>query len=355
MGPTRRSILAGGLASGLIPAPPDPPRDPGAFARLIADLSAPETGPSADNLVSNEDSYPRVAGDLDRLAPPGSVYLGVGPDQNFTHIAHARPSTAFILDFRRRNALLHLVHKALFSLSPDRAAYLSRLTARSPITPLPRDPTAADLVAAFGPATLDRAALARTIADVWAFLKPTGALADADAASLATIQSKLAGPGLDARFLALRMYPTLSRLMTTPDRSGRPAHFLASEALYRTVQALHRNDRVVPLVGDFAGPAPLPRLADWLRSRSLSVGVLYVSDVEFFLLRSGTFAGYVANLSRLPWSDGALIVRASTREIVHPDRAPGDSSTTIVRPARAFLDEARAGRIRSVDDLFRAG
>ncbi len=36
------------------------------------------------------------------------------------------------MDYRRRNLLLHLVHKALFMLSLDRVAYLSRLTARTP-------------------------------------------------------------------------------------------------------------------------------------------------------------------------------------------------------------------------------
>src|SRR4028118_750990 len=123
-----------------------PGRDVG-FGPLIEALSEPGPGPHADNLMTNEDSFPRVAGELARRAPRDGIYLGVGPDQNFTYIAHARPGLAFVLDFRRRNLLLHLVHKALFSLSADRVAYLTRLTARRP-GPLGDDPTAADLVAA---------------------------------------------------------------------------------------------------------------------------------------------------------------------------------------------------------------
>src|SRR3954469_5791801 len=122
---------------------------------VVRDLSEPETGPPADNLVSNEDSYPRVATELDRAALGSGVYLGVGPDQNFTLIGHAKPKLAFILDFRRRNLLLHLVHKALMGLSADRVAYLSRLTARRPGS-LPPDPTAEALVAAFLAAPFDR-------------------------------------------------------------------------------------------------------------------------------------------------------------------------------------------------------
>ncbi len=56
-------------------------------------LSERETGPAADNLVSNEDSYPRVAAEVARSCPPGHVYLGVGPDQNFTLLARRSPAS----------------------------------------------------------------------------------------------------------------------------------------------------------------------------------------------------------------------------------------------------------------------
>jgi hypothetical protein len=327
-----------------------PARDQ-ALARVVADLSEPETGRPADNLVTNEDSFARVVGELDRLAPAGGVYLGVGPDQNFTYIAHARPRLAIVLDFRRRNALLHLAHKALFALARDRVAYLERLLARRP-SRLPANPTADDLVAAFERAPMDRARLDATIAEVASYLRPLRVVADGEWAELATIQAKLAGPGLDARFLALTMYPTFGRLVRSTDREGRPAHFLAREEWFQVVRAAQLGDRVIPLVGDFAGPAALPALAAWLRRRGLTVSAFYASDVEFFLLRSGRFPAYAANLAGLPWSEGALILRTSTREIPHPERMPGDSSTTIVRPVAPFLEEGKAGRIGTVEDLF---
>ncbi len=338
-------ILAGGL--GLLLKPPD------SFARLVIDLSDPETGPHADNLISNEDSFPRVGPDLARVAPPGSVYLGVGPDQNLTYIANTRPQFAFILDHRRRNLLVHLLHKALMTLAPDRVAYLSLLTARDPTRPLTPNSSAAEIVAAFGLAALDRARLVKAIADVAATLRPLGVVADSEWADLATIQSKLAGPGLEARFLALKMYPTFGQLILATSRANTPAHFLADESLYRVVRDLERVDRVIPLVGDLAGPTALPRLGDYLRRSRLNLGVIYVSDVESFLFQSGKFAAYVANLARLPWAEGAVIVRTSTREIVSRERVRGDSSTTIIRPVARFIDEARAGRITSRDKLFK--
>ena len=257
-----------------------------------------------------------------------------------------------MVDFRRRNALLHLVHKALFALGRDRVGYLERLLARRAVEP-PVDPSADQLVAAFEGVAMDRGRLDSTIAEVAGHLGPLGVVAEAEWLELATIQAKLAGPGFNARFLALPMYPTLGRLIRSKDRLGRAAHFLAREEWYQSVRAAQVGDRLIPLVGDFAGPTAMAGLAGWLRRRGLAVSAFYASDVEFFLLRSGQFPAYVANLIKLPWTEDAVLIRTSTREIDHPERAQGDSSTTIVRPVAPFLVEARAGRIRTVDDLFR--
>jgi hypothetical protein len=327
-------------------------RPAGSFARLISELSSGETGPAADNLMSNEDSYPRVTTELARIAPRGSIYLGVGPDQNFTLIAQARPDLAFIVDFRRRNLRLHLIHKALMTLADDRVGYLSRLTARAP-SGLARDASTEDMIAAFRAARFSRTRLDEAVAEVARSLKLLGVVEDGEWSDIATIQAKLAGPGLDARFLALKMYPTLGRQILTTSRDGRPGHFLTSNASYRYVRDLHRADHIVPFVGDFSEPAGLQGLGRWLVKEGHKLGVVYVSDVEFFLLRSGRFAAYAANLARLPRAAGAVIVRTSTREIQHPERIAGDSSTTIVRPLDRFLADAKAGRIQGVDDLFR--
>ncbi|SIN92864.1 hypothetical protein SAMN05444166_1656 [Singulisphaera sp. GP187] len=327
-----------------------PARD-ATFASIIRELSERETGPAADNLVSNEDSYPRVTAEVARLCPPGQVYLGVGPDQNFTILAQAKPRLAFVMDFRRRNLLLHLVHKALFTLAANRVAYLTRLTARSP-GPLGPDPSADELVTAFSEAKFDRERLEESIVEVATILQPLGVVAEPEWKALATIQAKLAGPGMNARFLALPMYPTLGQLVRTRDRRGAPAHLLASEAGYQFVRELQQGDRLIPLVGDFSRPPSLSRLGDWLRAHSLRLSLLYVSDVEFFLIRAGRFARYVESLAGLPWHEGAQVVRTSTREITHPDRAPGDSATTVLQPVATFLRSALAGKIKTVEDLF---
>src|SRR5687767_5514644 len=105
------------------------PRPEGSFASLVARLSERAGYFDTDNLISNERSYLHVVPDLRAIAERGrGVYLGVGPDQNFSYIAHVRPSLAILIDIRRDNLLLHLLFKALFAESPTRLAYLAMLT-----------------------------------------------------------------------------------------------------------------------------------------------------------------------------------------------------------------------------------
>ena len=65
-----------------------------------------------------------------RVSKLSRVYLGVGPEQNFTYIAALKPKMAFIVDVRRGNLQLHLMYKALFELSSDRADFIFRLFSR---------------------------------------------------------------------------------------------------------------------------------------------------------------------------------------------------------------------------------
>jgi hypothetical protein len=321
------------------------------FRKLIDSLSVLEVGPPADNLMSNEDSFPRICSDIQQHVSKNGIYLGVGPDQNFSYIAHTQPRLAFILDHRRRNLLLHLVHKALFGLSPDRISYLNRLTARQPKLSS-ADLTIDQLIARYRAVSFNNDWLSAVIDEVVRVLEPYSIVRHDEWSALATIQAKLAGPGMNARFLALPIYPTLELLIRTQDRLHRPAHFLTQEVLYQRVRELQLRDCILPLTGDFADSVTLPRLARWLRMHQLTLSFLYISDVEFFLLRSGRFDSYVQNLSLLPWSASVQIARTSTREITHPARVAGDHSTTTLEPITSFLERAHRGLIQSADDLF---
>ena len=54
------------------------------FKQYIEDWSEPEGYFDTDNFISNESSYLHVIPELQKRTQPGGVYIGVGPDQNFS-------------------------------------------------------------------------------------------------------------------------------------------------------------------------------------------------------------------------------------------------------------------------------
>src|SRR5262245_50186001 len=100
------------------------------FWRMVADFSEPNGYFRFENFLSNELGYQTVIPNLKAATKTGGVYLGVGPEQNVTYLVALEPKIAFIIDIRRQNMLEHLMYKALFELSRDRADFLSRLYAR---------------------------------------------------------------------------------------------------------------------------------------------------------------------------------------------------------------------------------
>src|SRR5215467_12022782 len=101
-----------------------------AFWKMVEDFSEAGGYFRSDNFISNERQYQWVISDLKRGRAPGGVYLGVGPEQNFTYLAALQPQIAFIIDIRRQNLVEQLIYKSLFELSADRADFLSLLFSR---------------------------------------------------------------------------------------------------------------------------------------------------------------------------------------------------------------------------------
>jgi hypothetical protein len=75
------------------------------FWRMVSDYSEPGGFFRSDNFVSNEITFQWVLPELAKTTKLGGVYLGVGPDQNFTYIVAMQPKIAFIVDIRRQNML----------------------------------------------------------------------------------------------------------------------------------------------------------------------------------------------------------------------------------------------------------
>ena len=67
-----------------------------AFWQMVTDFSEPNGYFRSDNFLSNERAYQFVMPELSANLPKGGVYVGVGPEQNFTYIVGLRSKFAFI-------------------------------------------------------------------------------------------------------------------------------------------------------------------------------------------------------------------------------------------------------------------
>jgi hypothetical protein len=73
------------------------------FWRTVTEFSEPSGPYTGDNWISNEASIQQVIPPLKQLAKPGGVYLGVGPEQNFTYGWALQSKFAFITGRRSRD------------------------------------------------------------------------------------------------------------------------------------------------------------------------------------------------------------------------------------------------------------
>src|SRR5215470_10671287 len=121
-------LVPSARAAGAAPAPAE--LSDRQFWSLSKDSSEEDGFFRSDNLLSNETSFQYIIPDLLKTAKSGRVYMGVGPEQNFTYMVALKPSMAFIIDIRHGNLDVHLLYKALFELSKDRADFVSRLFSR---------------------------------------------------------------------------------------------------------------------------------------------------------------------------------------------------------------------------------
>src|SRR5215203_5861895 len=95
------------------------------FWALVSEISEPGGYfRITDNYTSNEPEVGRLYTMLRQRETKGGVYVGVGPEQNFTYIAAIRPQMAFVIDIRRQAVVQHLMYKAIFELSADRADFI---------------------------------------------------------------------------------------------------------------------------------------------------------------------------------------------------------------------------------------
>jgi hypothetical protein len=266
----------------------------------------------SENLVSNELNFVNVAR---ALAPRGGVYIGVGPEQNFSYIAALRPELAFIIDIRQENRNLHLLYKALFELSTDRADFLSRLFSRERPPELASNTSVEDLFVAYERAKPAVQQYERTLRLV------REQLVDRHRLPLSPDDMSWIGEALKAFYLRgpeidygrSHPYdpprPSYRALMTATDGTGRSRSYLASEESFAFVKDLQSRNLIVPVVGDFAGPKAIRTTGEYIRQHHGIVTAFYGSNVEVYLTRDRKRA-FCGSLATLPVDSRSWFIRS---------------------------------------------
>lgn len=309
------------------------------FWRLVDDLSEPDVAVRTSNLLSNELRFQHVVPELTRLAMPGRAFIGVGPEQNFTYIAALKPSIAFIVDIRRGNLDLHLLYKAIFELAANRADFVSLLLSRPRPRRLSAASTAAEIFSAYARLLPDfrlytdtAAAIRHQLVNIHGFAVLADDLRAVDEVHRAfyllggrlrygaqapppfppsTGRAPVAPWGVPIALNGAVNQPTLAELMTATDSHGVSRGFLASEEAFSVVKDLHVRNLIVPVVGDFAGPKAIRAVAAYLKQKGALVSAFYVSNVEEYMRRDGSWPAFCANASTLPIDDASAFIRST--------------------------------------------
>jgi hypothetical protein len=294
------------------------------FWQLVTDLSEPAGSFPSPNFVSNERSFQTVLPQLGADRQPGSAYIGVGPEQNFTYLLTVQPRIAFILDIRRQNLIQHLVYKALFEMSSDRADFLTRLFSRPRPPNLSERSTVVELFEAFRDAPRDTELLANTRSAVRkSLIEEHGFVLneqDLEGLELVLTAFYAGGPsltygGLRNPAMSARLIPTFEELMLETDGAGRHRSFVATEENFRRIQDLQKKNLIIPVVGNFAGQHALPAIGRYLRDQRATVSAFYVSNVEQYLFGDGIANQFYANASTLPIGEKSVLIRALVRHM----------------------------------------
>jgi hypothetical protein len=332
------------------------------FAALAARISEPGGYFDSDNLISNESSYLHVLGAMRRIGVAGGAYVGVGPDQNFSYIAQIRPKIAFIIDIRRDNLLQHLLFKSLFDLSRNRVEYLALLTGRAvpnDVAKLSRRPIT-EVVEAIEKSAPDPDQFETTRTMVRAKVKKYGIpVTPAELETIGRIHQAFFDAGLELRFTSLGRaprpyYPTLRTLLLEKDLTGKQSTYLASEDDFQFLKSLQARNLVIPVVGNLAGAHALREIGKVMTERGDKLSTLYVSNVEFYLMREATFDAFAATVRTLPHDSKSVIVRSYFGGGFygpHPQSVPGYFSTQLLQTVDTFVSESSRGGYSTYMDL----
>ena len=287
------------------------------FWKLVTSFSEEDGSFRSDNLLSNEMQLQYVVPLLTSSVKPGRVYMGVGPEQNFTYIAAFKPAIVFIVDIRRGNLDLQLMYKALFELSADRAEFVGRLFSRKRPDGLTKTSSVAEIFAAYANVEASPAVYDENLKAIRNHLVTTHGfgLSDNDLLGIEYVFDAFYRFGPTIQYSSTGsigggFQPTYADLMVAMDGKGQARGYLSSEETFGVMKDIETRNLLVPVVGNFAGPKAIRAVGAYLKEKGALVSTFYLSNVEQYLRQDNIWDSFCANVATLPVDDTSVFIRS---------------------------------------------
>jgi hypothetical protein len=75
------------------------------------------------------------------------------------------------------------------------------------------------------------------------------------------------------------------------------------------VLQFEKNNLLVPVVGDFAGPKAIQAVGEYLKEHDATVTAFYLSNVEQYLFMNESWKKFYTNVSMLPLDSKSVFIR----------------------------------------------
>jgi len=341
-----------------------------AYWKMIESWSEPTGVFPSENFTSNENGFQMILPSLLEATKTNSVYLGVGPEQNFTYIAALHPKIAFIVDIRRQNMLEHLLYKAAFEMADNRADFLSILFARKRPAGLTENTDIGEMLDAYHLAPGDETGYDKNLRSIIDLLvkRHHFGLSKDDQDTIDHVYTVFSVYGPQINYgSSFPVYngrgnnnnANFMTVMTATDPNGVQRGFLASEENYRIVRDLEMKNLLVPVVGDFGGPKALRAVGQYLKDHGATVAAYYTSNVEQYLFNQNAARGgqvinggatnFYYNVGTLPLDEFSVFIRSG---VPGGGRGNNGMNNSQIAPIQATIDAYKAGKINAYTDIF---
>lgn len=353
--------------------------DDAAYWKLIDSYSEPTGQFPSENFTSNENGFQKILPALQAAAKPGGVYLGVGPEQNFTYIAAVKPKIVFIIDIRRQNLIQHLYYKAAFEMTGNRADFLSLIFSRKRPANLTDTMTIDQLLNAYSDVPADNMLRDKNLKAIDDLLVKTHkfGLSEEDRSTLDHVSTVFSYYGPELNYNSQDPLTNNGRgnrggnfnganfttVMEATDPQGVERGFLASEENFKILKELEGKNLLIPVVGDFGGPKALRAVGQFLKDHGATVSAYYTSNVEQYLFNQGSGRGgrvvnggatnFYENVGTLPLTASSVFIRSG---VPNGNGGGGGGASGMnnsqVAPIQATVNAYKADKINGYNDIF---